>query len=133
MNKHIVDFWEVFQPPKKTDFTLYINSSLKLGLPDQVLGLLATTSLAANLLVTSLAQVTLENATSANNMQKQTLSWNLLQIQPLRKLPVLKRIIPFAQTSTVFIFANCLGLFQNQVNSLDIVLTQEVLTVMQYS
>lgn len=70
MNKHIVDFWEVFQPPKKTDFTIYINSSLKLGLPDQVLGLLATTSLAADLLVTSLAQVTLENATSANNMQK---------------------------------------------------------------
>jgi len=47
--------------------------SLRLGLPDQVLGLLATTSLAAYLLVTS-----------------------------------------FAQTSTVFIFANCLGLFQNQ-------------------
>jgi len=51
--------------------------SLRLGLPDQVLGLLATTSLAAYLLLTS-----------------------------------------FAQTSTVFIFANCLGLFQNQVRKL---------------
>ena len=36
-----------------------INSSLRLGLPDQLLGLLATASLAANLLLTSLAQVQL--------------------------------------------------------------------------
>ena len=43
------------EPPKLVQMI----PSLKLGLPDEVIGLLATASLAAYLLLTSLAQVSL--------------------------------------------------------------------------